>query len=63
MSVVPTPLVCVLFGPAVPSLLFCAIFVLLFIDPNHREGSSENTLNPEFSVSDVCAILSHDHSA
>ena len=31
LSVIPTALVCVLFGPAVPSLLFYAIFVLLFI--------------------------------
>ena len=31
MSVIPTALVCVLFGPAMPSLLSYAIFVLIFI--------------------------------
>ena len=30
MSVIPTALVCALLDPAVPSLLFYAIFVLLF---------------------------------
>ena len=31
LSVIPTALVCLLFGPAVPSLLSIQIFVLLFI--------------------------------
>ena len=75
MSVIPTALVCILLGPARPSLLFYAILLCWFfilvtvtffcetlIGPNHHEVSSRNMLNLELGISDILAILSRDCS-